>query len=156
MDFENIIIGTSSYDKAKSGNLVSITGDGGVAWNYFGSYYKKLAPRLITYEKYMEGLESLSNIKDKEEYQAYRSYIEYEYIKSYYETRLLNMDVYELLETLYKKFGKEIILLCHEPIEEFCHRRVLAEVSIDESENLIKENPIRYKKVLNRVINERW
>ena len=68
MDFENIIIGTSSYDKAKSGNLVSITGDGGVAWNYFGSYYKKLAPRLVTYEKYMEGLESLSNIKDKEEY----------------------------------------------------------------------------------------
>ena len=37
MDFENIIIGTSSYDKVKSGNLVSITGDGGVAWNYFGS-----------------------------------------------------------------------------------------------------------------------
>ena len=168
MDFENIIIGTSSYDKVRSGNLVSITGDGGVAWNYFGSYYKKLAPRLVTYEKYVEGLENLSNIKDKDEYQAYRSYIEYEYIKSYYETRLLNMDVYELLETLYKKFGKEIILLCHEPIKEFCHRRVLAdyieletgiyipEVSTDESKNLTKENPIRYKKVLNKVINERW
>ena len=80
MNFENIIIGTSSYDKVRSGNLVSITGDGGVAWNYFGSYYKKLAPRLVTYEKYVEGLENLSNIKDKDEYQAYRSYIEYEYI----------------------------------------------------------------------------
>lgn len=167
MDFENIIIGTSSYDKAKSGNLVSITGDGGAAWNYFGSYYKRLAPRLVTYERYVEGLKNLGNIKDKDEYQAYRNYIEYEYIKSYYETRLLNMNVYELLETLYKKFGKDIILLCHESINEFCHRRVLAdyieleteiyipEVSVDDSKNLTKVNPIRYKKVLNKVIGER-
>ena len=166
MDYENIILGTSNYEKAKSGNLVSITGDGGVSWNYYGKYYKKLAPRLVTYEKYVEGLKNLKNIKDKDEYQTYKNYIEYEYIKSYYETRLLSLNINELLEILYKKFGNDIILLCHESIDEFCHRRVLAdfieletgiyipEVSIDESQNLTKENPIRYKKILNRVINE--
>ena len=39
-----IIIGTSCYDNIKEGNLVSITGDGGNAWGYYGNAYKKLAP----------------------------------------------------------------------------------------------------------------
>ena len=34
MKKENIIIGTSCYANAHSGNLVSITGDGGNAWNF--------------------------------------------------------------------------------------------------------------------------
>ena len=46
----NIIIGTSCYHNAKNGNTVSITGDGGNAWGYFGSSYKKLAPSLKLYE----------------------------------------------------------------------------------------------------------
>ena len=31
-----IILGTGSYDNVLSGNTVSVTGDGGNAWNYFG------------------------------------------------------------------------------------------------------------------------
>ena len=41
---DNVILGTGNYNNVKSGNTVSITGDGGDAWNYFGSSYKKLAP----------------------------------------------------------------------------------------------------------------
>ena len=41
-----IIKGTSCYDNAKSGNLVSITGDGGNAWGFYGNAYKKMSPRL--------------------------------------------------------------------------------------------------------------
>ena len=47
-DVRRIIRGTGSYDTVKFGNTVSITGDGGNAWNYFGPTYKKLAPRLMT------------------------------------------------------------------------------------------------------------
>ena len=40
-----IIKGTSCYANAKSGNLVSITGDGGNAWGFYGNAYKKMSPR---------------------------------------------------------------------------------------------------------------
>lgn len=53
----NIIIGTGSYDNVKSGNTVSITGDGGTAWGYFCSSYKKLAPRLVIYTRFAENFE---------------------------------------------------------------------------------------------------
>ena len=84
--------------------------------------------------------------------------IEEEYIKSYYETRLKNLDVKELLNTLYSKFGSNIIL--------FCHRRLIAdyielktgiyipEVSVDDNGNIIKNLPIRYKKRLLKQINK--
>ena len=54
MDVTNIIIGTGSYDTVKSGNTVSVTGDGGNAWEYYGASYKKLAPLLVTYTPYAE------------------------------------------------------------------------------------------------------
>ena len=36
-----IIKGTSCYENAKSGNLVSITGDGGNDWGFYGNACKK-------------------------------------------------------------------------------------------------------------------
>lgn len=41
-----VIRGTSCYENAKSGNLVSITGDGGNACGYYGTAYKKMSPRI--------------------------------------------------------------------------------------------------------------
>ena len=161
-DFSKIILGTGSYENVKSGNTVSITGDGGHAWGYFGPAYKKLAPKLVTYNPYKEGLEELNNLSGKE-YIDYRKQIEDEYIKSFYNIRLKDLYVPELLEILYEKYGENIILLCHEPIDEFCHRRLVAdyielktgiyipEVSIDSDGNVKKLNPIRYK---NRLRNE--
>ena len=129
-EVKRIILGTGSYDTVKFGNTVSITGDGGNAWNYFGLAYKKLAPLLMTYLLYADALKDLEKIKDSiplEEYTKKKRKIEFTYIKSYYETRLRNLEMEDFLKTLEAKFGTNIIFLCHEPVNEFCHRRVLAD-----------------------------
>ena len=163
VDIKDIILGTGNYNNVKSGNTVSITGDGGNAWEYYGASYKKLAPRLKTYLNYANKYQKLLEIEDKNEYTRFREEIEDEYIKSYYETRLKELDVYELLEALYNIFGSNIILLCHEDINEFCHRRLVAdfielktgiyipEISIQD--NKVKHLiPIRYKNRLKKYL----
>lgn len=162
-----IVLGTGNYYDVKKGNTVSVTGDGGNAWDYFGPTYKKLAPRLVTYTPYAEKYEELVKLKQDisklKEYTKFRKQIEDEYITSYYETRLKNLDVIELLTILKDKFGENIILLCHEPIEEFCHRRLIAdyieiktgiyipEVKVDNDGIVKKLTPIRYKNRLEKV-----
>lgn len=171
-DISKIILGTGNYKNIKSGNTVSITGDGGNAWGYFGPSYKRLSPRLITYEPYKEKYDELiklkSDITKLKEYLELRKIIEDEYIKSYYETRLKDINLNELLYILEKKFGNNIIFLCHEPIEEFCHRRLFAdyieletgiyipEISVDEKGNIKKISPIRYKNRLKKVIEDSY
>lgn len=143
-----IIKGTSCYEFAKSGNLVSITGDGGNAWGFYGNAYKKMAPRLYLWQYYDNNPDELSE----------EELIDW-YIKEFYELRLKNLNPYDLLDTLNQKFKDEIILLCHEfpgveiNKEHFCHRRLLAdwieletgivipEISIDEN-GLIKYEEI--------------
>lgn len=130
-ELSKIILGTGSYANVKGGNTVSVTGDGGNAWGYFGPSYKKLAPKLVTYvlyaEKYEELLKLKHNTNKLKEYLEFRKQIEDEYIKSYYDIRLKDLDVVELLSTLHERFGDDIILLCHEPVDEFCHRRLIAD-----------------------------
>lgn len=171
LDVSKIILGTGNYEDVKGGNTVSVTGDGGNAWGYFGPAYKKLAPRLVTYTPYAEASKELLELKADvlrlKEYLEFRKKIEDEYIASYYETRLKDLDVEELLFTLESKFGDNIILLCHEPIDEFCHRRLIAdyieiktgiyipEVKVNSDGGLIRVKPIRYKNRLKLVINEK-
>lgn len=158
-----IIKGTSCYENAKSGNLVSITGDGGNAWGFYGNSYKKMSPKLYLWQYYDNNPDRLSEVE----------LIDW-YIKEFYELRLKNLDLYDLLNTLNQKFGNEIILVCHElPSMElnkmhFCHRRLFAdwmeletgivipEISVDES-GLIKYDKIydlkpKIKKLLNNKI----
>lgn len=166
-EVKRIILGTGSYDTVKFGNTVSITGDGGNAWNYFGPAYKKLAPRLMTYLLYADALKDLEKIKDSipiEEYTKKKRKIEFTYIKSYYETRLKNLEMEDFLKTLDAKFGTNIIFLCHEPVNEFCHRRVLAdyielqtgvyipEVKIMSNDELTLKRPLNYKQELKRIM----
>lgn len=163
-EIKKIILGTSNYDNVKTLNTVSITGDGGNAWGYYGPSYKKLAPRLVTYTPYSEKLEILKTLKDDfEEYKKYRQIIEEEYIQSYYETRLKDLDIIGLLKELKNRFGENIVFLCHEPIDEFCHRRVFVDYielltgvyipELKETESgIVYENPIRYKKRLVNII----
>lgn len=166
-EVKRIILGTGSYDTVKFGNTVSITGDGGNAWNYFGPAYKKLAPRLMTYLLYADALKDLEKIKDSipiEEYTKKKRKIEFTYIKSYYETRLKNLEMEDFLKTLEAKFGTNIIFLCHEPVNEFCHRRVLAdyielqtgvyipEVKIMSNDEFTLKQPLNYKQELKRVM----
>ena len=151
-DLSKIILGTGNYSSVKSGNTVSVTGDGGNSWGYFGPSYKKLAPKLVTYMPYAQKLEELRKLKEDvsrlNDYLKFRKKIEDEYIKSYYDIRLKDLDVKELLYILNEKFGNNIILLCHEPLDEFCHRRLIAdyielqtgiyipEISVDEYGNI--------------------
>jgi len=168
----DIILGTGSYDTVKSGNKVSISGDGGKSCGYEGQDYRRLAPRLETFNPYAEKRKELNELKKDltrvKEYQQFRKQIEDEYIESFYNLRLKKLDVEDLLEKLNRKHGKDIILLCYEPIEEFCHRRLVAdfielktgiyipEVSVDEEGNVEKLIPIRYKKRLNKVMTKSW
>jgi len=55
-----IIKGTSCYANAKSGNLVSITGDGGNAWGFNGNAYKKMSPRLYLWQYYDQNPDNLA------------------------------------------------------------------------------------------------
>lgn len=167
-NISEIILGTGNYDNVKSGNTVSITGDGGNAWNYYGPAYKKLAPKLVTYNPYVSKLKKLNELKEDtlklKEYLKYREQIEDEYLKSYYDIRLRNLDINSLLNELNSLFGNNIILLCHEPINEFCHRRLVAdylelitgtyipEVITDKEGNIKKQNPIRYKTRIKKII----
>ena len=168
VNLSKVILGTGNYYDVKSCNTVSVSGDGGNAWGYFGPAYKKLAPKLVTYIPYAQKYEELLRLKeDTLEYIEYRKQIEDEYIKNYYNIRLKDLDVKELLYTLNQKFGNDIILLCHEPIDEFCHRRLIAdyieleigvyipEVSVNEQGNIKKLVPIRYKNRLKEVIKEK-
>ncbi len=170
-NLSKVILGTGNYNSVKFGNTVSITGDGGNAWGYYGPAYKKLAPRLITYTSYAEKYNELLKLKRDtlklNEYIEMRRKIEDEYIKSYYETRLRDLDIAGLLYTLKNKFEDNIILLCHEEINEFCHRRLIAdyieiktglyipEISINQNGVVKKLTPIRYKKRLEKVIQNK-
>ena len=163
---EPIILGTGSYDAVKSGNTVSIDIDGGNTWNYHGPTYKKLAPKKVTYETYVAKLKILNTMQyGTESYNRFREEIEDEYMYSFYNTRLKDLNVRLLLDMFEKRFGNNIILLCHEPVEQFSHRRPLVdyfelrtgiyipETSIDIDGNVKKINPIRYKKRLINIIN---
>ena len=143
-----IIKGTSCYENAKSGNLVSITGDGGNAWGFYGNAYKKMSPRLYLWQYYDQNPDNLTEDE----------LIDW-YIKEFYNLRLKDLNPNELINTLNQKFGEEIILLCHElpGIEinktHFCHRRLLAdwleletgivipEISIDKN-GIVKQEDI--------------
>lgn len=166
-DVKRVIRGTGSYDNIKYGNTVSITGDGGHAWGYYGPAYKKLAPLLMTYLPYAGALQNLEASKSTltvEQYQVTKKQIEYAYIKSYYETRLKDLDIKSFLSILEHNFGPHIILLCHEPVSEFCHRRVLAdfielktgvyipELKILTSDEETYKKPLSYKKELGRIM----
>ena len=154
-----VIKATSCYANAKSGNLVSITGDGGNAWGFYGPAYKKMSPRLYLWQYYDRNPDNLSE----------EELIDW-YIEEFYNLRLKGLDVKELLNTLKEKFGEDIILLCHElpgPIinkEHFCHRRLLAdwieletgiiipEVSIDLTGNIKKEEVYDLKPKIKKLI----
>ena len=154
---ERIIKGTSCYENCESGNTLSITGDGGNAWGYFGPSYKKLAPSLKLYEYYRDNPNNLSE----------EALINY-YIKEYFNHRLSTLNTKELLYNFKEKFGTEIILLCHElpgiimNKKYFCHRRIVAdfieldtgivipELKIDKNENIKEIETFDYKKILKK------
>ena len=154
-----IIKGTSCYSNAKQGNLVSITGDGGNAWGFFGNAYKKMAPKLYLWEYYDQNPDNLT----EEELINW-------YIEEFYNLRLKGLNPYDFMNILKERFGEEIILLCHElpgtvlDKEHFCHRRLVAdwieletgiiipELSIKEDGTIIQEETYDLKPKIKKFI----
>ena len=154
-----IIRGTSCYFNAKQGNLVSITGDGGNAWGFFGNAYKKMAPKLYLWEYYDQNPDNLT----EEELINW-------YIEEFYNLRLKGLNPYDFMNILKERFGEEIILLCHElpgtvlDKEHFCHRRLVAdwieletgiiipELSIKEDGTIIQEETYDLKPKIKKLI----
>ena len=156
-----IIKGTSCYENAKGGNLVSITGDGGNAWGFFGPAYKKMAPNWNLWTYYDKNPDNLSEDE----------LIDW-YIKEFYDLRLKGLNGYDFLDLMKKNFGENIILLCHElpgkviNKKHFCHRRLLAdwvqletgviipEVSVDEQGIITKEEVYDLKPKIKQLIGK--
>ena len=158
---KNIILGTSCYENCKMGNTLSFTGDGGNAWGYFDAAYKKLAPSWNLYVNWRDNPNNLTDIE----------LIEY-YIKEYFNHRLANLNTKELLYEFKERFGKDIILLCHElpslsdemSKEHFCHRRVVAdflelengifipEISVNENNDITYLKKPDYKPLLRKLM----
>ena len=156
-----IIKGTSCYVNAKNGNIVSITGDGGNAWGFYGNTYKKMSPRLYLWQYYEQNPDNLTEDE----------LINW-YIKEFYESRLKDLNAYDLLNILNKRFGEEIVLLCHElpglsiNKKSFCHRRLLAdwieletgiiipEISIDEKGIIKHEEVYNLKPKIKTIIKK--
>ena len=154
-----IIRGTSCYSNAKQGNLVSITGDGGNAWGFYGNAYKKMAPKLYLWEYYDQNPDNLT----EEELINW-------YIEEFYNLRLKGLNPYDFMNILKERFGEKIILLCHElpgtvlDKEHFCHRRLVAdwieletgiiipELSIKEDGTIIQEETYDLKPKIKKLI----
>lgn len=167
---KNIILGTSNYKavEGKGLNTVSVGGDGGLMFGYFGNSYKKLGPKLETFIPYAEKYNKLHDIKkylSNDDYKLYRKEMEDEYIESYYNIRLKDLNVDNLLKLFNDKFGNNIVLLCHEPVDEFCHRRLIADYieiktgiyipEIEIEKGKIKElKPIKYIDRLKKVMDK--
>ena len=158
---KSIIMGTGNYQNVKTGNTLSIDNDGGKNFGYKGKIYSKLAPLPITYDSYVK---KCSEILTLDDYLKQKKKIEDEFIKSYFETRFKYVDIEELLFRINKRYGSNIILLSSEPVDEFSHRRLIAdyieletgsyipEVSIDETGNVKKLTPIRYKRRIDKIM----
>ncbi len=115
-NLNNVILGTGNYYDVKSGNTVSVTGDGRKAWGYFGLAYRKLAPKLVTYTPYAEKYEELLKLKEDinkvQQYLKYRKQIEDEYIRSYYDILFENKTKINWLITVYSNFSYQLAKNC--------------------------------------------
>ena len=127
----------------------------GVLWQYL----QKMAPKLYMWEYYEQNPDKLND----------SDLIDW-YINEFYKQRLKDLNPYKLLDAFNKKFGNEIILLCHElpnrklNKEHFCHRRLLAdwieletgiiipEISIDENAKTIQEEIYDLKPKIKKII----
>ncbi len=127
-EYQNVIIGTSSYDQIKGNGTykigknyieqytpLSISHDGGISKNFHGKFDNTLAPSLELHQYYLNNPDHLTQ----------ETLIDY-YIKEYYQQRLRNTTGKELLHMLQNKYGEKLILLDYEDYHEFCVRRLLA------------------------------
>ena len=105
---------TGNYENCKTGNVISISRDKGEDANYEGKSYTKLAPGKGFWK---EWLNNKGKISDEENNLFY--------MQKYYETVISNLDAEEVFEEL-SSYGDNLIMLCYEKPDDFCHRFLVA------------------------------
>ena len=146
---------TGSYENCKLGDLVSISGDKGRSVGFEGNSYTKLAPKKEFWKIWHDNIGKISE-EENNEY----------YMREYYKQVLSKLDANTVYSEL-NEFGKNVVLLCFEENNEFCHRQLVAtwlerelgiaipEISIDKEANVqvLGRNPM-YVEQFNKVIDE--
>lgn len=145
------MIYTGSYNSCKSGNLVSISWDKGKDANFFGKTMTELAPKKEFWDTWKKNRTILTEAENN-----------FYYIKEYYNQVLLQTDFSQLLGS-----EEDIILLCYEDSDMFCHRHIVAEylnlkfgidvpeVEIDDEYNItIKQRPEYIREMLLAIMNK--
>jgi len=105
---------TGSYNNCNIGNLVSISGDKGKSVGYIGNFYTKLAPKKSFWKKWHDNI----GILTEDENNRY-------YMECYYDEVLKFLNPFEVVEELFE-FGNDVIMLCYENENNFCHRHLVA------------------------------
>ena len=103
---------TGYYAKIKeyeSNGVVVVAISGKIPDGFNGIKYQKIAPKYIWWQKWHDE-------KMSDEW----------YIDKYYETVLNQLNPNEVLNDL-QKMGENIVLLCYETPEKFCHRQLVAD-----------------------------
>ena len=106
------MIYTGYYSKTKEyeqNGLIPVSISGKIPDGFTGLRYQKLAPKYTWWKQWHD--EHLSD-----------EWFE----KQYYETVLNELDPSGVVQEL-QSFGKDVILLCYETPEKFCHRHLAAE-----------------------------
>lgn len=140
---------TGCYQNCKSGNLISISGDRGKTVNFHGKVLSCLAPKREFWQTWHDRIDKIP----EEENTKY-------YIEEYYKQVLLKVDFEALFE-----HEKDVILLCYEESNEFCHRHIVSaylelkygilvpEIAIDEIGNLsFKKKTEKIKRLLEEIL----
>lgn len=146
---------TGNYENCKIGDLVSISGNKGKSVNFTGNAYTKLAPKKEFWKTWHDNIGKIS----EEENNKF-------YMQEFYKQVLLKLNPEEVLRDL-EKFGKNVILLCYEENQDFCHRHLVAtwlekemqikveEISIDEDMNIeILERNQKYVEEFIQIMNQ--
>jgi len=105
---------TGSYNNCKHDNLISISGDKGKSIGYNGVSYTKLAPKLSFWREWHNNIGVLSDDENNKFY-----------INTFYTEVLSKLDAKEVYDEL-SSYGDDIILLCYEDSNLFCHRYLVA------------------------------
>ena len=130
-DLSKVILGTGNYYDVKSGNTVSVTGDGGNTWGYFGPAYKKLAPKWEFFNEWKNG-----SHKGDNDY----------YIQHFKDEVLAPLKPEDVIRELSELAGVEphkIILLCYEKPGDFCHRHLVADW-LEEYRDISRDSELGY------------
>lgn len=99
----------SKLKEYESNGLIPVGISGKIPEGFNGARYQQLAPKYTWWKQWHD--EHMSNQW---------------FIERYYETVLNKLDSNVVIQDL-QAFGKDVVLLCYETPEKFCHRHIVAD-----------------------------